>query len=283
MGFRFRKSVKIAPGIKLNFNKKSTSVSFGGKGATYTVNSTGKKTASVGIPGTGLYYTESVGGKKKGKGNMFKKAEKAPKVKKPLFKKPWLWIVLVGIVFSIATGGGSGSKKETTPQVQTSVSAVSGQRDEVVKEQEPPTVTTEPEEVKPVEPVTEEPKEETQVVIAENATTKETTKETKQVTEEVVEPHVEEPVIEEPVVEEPPVVAPVPEEPVVEPEPEPVPEQQPQEQTGTDYVLNTNKMKFHYPSCNSVKQMSEKNKAFYTGSREDVIARGYSPCGNCKP
>ena len=43
MGWRFRKSFKIAPGIKLNLNKKSTSVTFGGKGFHYTVNSNGKK------------------------------------------------------------------------------------------------------------------------------------------------------------------------------------------------------------------------------------------------
>ena len=29
--FRFRKSIKIAPGIKLNFNKNSASMTFGGK------------------------------------------------------------------------------------------------------------------------------------------------------------------------------------------------------------------------------------------------------------
>ena len=63
MGFRFRKSVKIAPGIKLNLGKKSASVSFGGKGARYTVSSTGRKTASVGIPGTGISYSEQNGGK----------------------------------------------------------------------------------------------------------------------------------------------------------------------------------------------------------------------------
>ena len=39
MGLRFRKSVKVAPGVKLNLNKKSTSVTFGGKGAHYTVSS----------------------------------------------------------------------------------------------------------------------------------------------------------------------------------------------------------------------------------------------------
>jgi hypothetical protein len=63
MGFRFRKSVKIAPGLKLNFNKKSTGLTIGGKGAHYTFNSKGKRTASVGIPGTGLSYSTSSGGK----------------------------------------------------------------------------------------------------------------------------------------------------------------------------------------------------------------------------
>lgn len=64
MGFRFRKSVKIAPGIKINFNKKSWGVTVGKRGAHYTINSKGKRTASVGIPGTGLSYTTSSGGKK---------------------------------------------------------------------------------------------------------------------------------------------------------------------------------------------------------------------------
>lgn len=69
MGFRFRKSLKIAPGVKLNFNKKSTGITFGGKGFHYTVNSKGKKTTSVGIPGTGLYYTTTSGGNSKKKSN----------------------------------------------------------------------------------------------------------------------------------------------------------------------------------------------------------------------
>lgn len=65
MGLRFRKSIKIAPGVKINLNKKSTSVTFGGKGIHYTVNSKGKKTASIGIPGTGLSYSESSSRRKK--------------------------------------------------------------------------------------------------------------------------------------------------------------------------------------------------------------------------
>lgn len=62
MGLRFRKSIKLAPGVKLNLNKKSTGITVGGKGAHYTINSNGKKTASVGIPGTGISYSTSTGG-----------------------------------------------------------------------------------------------------------------------------------------------------------------------------------------------------------------------------
>ena len=62
MGLRFRKSFKVAPGVKVNLNKKSTSVTFGGKGFHKTYSSSGKKTTSVGIPGTGAYYTTSSGG-----------------------------------------------------------------------------------------------------------------------------------------------------------------------------------------------------------------------------
>lgn len=49
------------------------------------------------------------------------------------------------------------------------------------------------------------------------------------------------------------------------------------------YILNTNNKKFHKPDCASVNQMSEGNKAEYTGSRDDLMAQGYSPCGSCKP
>lgn len=65
MGLRFRKSVKIAPGVKLNINKGSASVTVGKRGAHYTVSSTGRQTASVGLPGTGLSYVKTLGGKKK--------------------------------------------------------------------------------------------------------------------------------------------------------------------------------------------------------------------------
>ncbi len=55
------------------------------------------------------------------------------------------------------------------------------------------------------------------------------------------------------------------------------------EKKGQTYILNTNTKKFHNPGCSSVKQMSEKNKQEYTGSRDDIINKGYSPCKRCNP
>ncbi len=59
MGFRFRKSFKIAPGVKLNVNKKSIGLSVGSKNARVSVNSKGKVTKSISIPGTGISYTDT--------------------------------------------------------------------------------------------------------------------------------------------------------------------------------------------------------------------------------
>ncbi|MGN0158367.1 MAG: ComEC/Rec2 family competence protein [Brotaphodocola sp.] len=50
-----------------------------------------------------------------------------------------------------------------------------------------------------------------------------------------------------------------------------------------DYVLNKNSMKMHLPSCKYAAEISEKNKEYYTGSRETLIEQGYVPCGSCKP
>lgn len=54
-------------------------------------------------------------------------------------------------------------------------------------------------------------------------------------------------------------------------------------EVGSDYVLNTNSRKFHYPNCRSVGQIKDSNRDDYFGVREELIQQGYSPCGNCKP
>lgn len=61
------------------------------------------------------------------------------------------------------------------------------------------------------------------------------------------------------------------------------------ENTGTDsaeqteFVINTNTGKFHKPDCKSVKKMKAKNKEEFNGSRDELIAEGYEPCGSCRP
>lgn len=56
MGFRFRKSFRIAHGLRINLSKKGASFSLGGKGITTNVSRKGIQT-TYGIPGTGLSYS----------------------------------------------------------------------------------------------------------------------------------------------------------------------------------------------------------------------------------
>lgn len=50
-----------------------------------------------------------------------------------------------------------------------------------------------------------------------------------------------------------------------------------------DYILNVKKKKFHKPDCSAASDISNANKQDFTGTRDQLIARGYSPCGICKP
>lgn len=50
-----------------------------------------------------------------------------------------------------------------------------------------------------------------------------------------------------------------------------------------DYILNTNTKRFHYPDCDSVKDMKEKNKQAVNAVRDELIEEGYVPCGVCNP
>lgn len=52
MPITFRKSFRIFPGVRLNINAKSWSLTFGGKhGPRYTTSSTGRRTTSMDLPG----------------------------------------------------------------------------------------------------------------------------------------------------------------------------------------------------------------------------------------
>ena len=49
------------------------------------------------------------------------------------------------------------------------------------------------------------------------------------------------------------------------------------------YVFNANSRKFHTPDCPSVADMSDRNKLYFGGTREQAIELGYDPCGYCNP
>lgn len=61
MAFRFRRSVKIAPGVRLNFGKKGGSLSIGGRGASLNFGSRGVY-SNVGLLGSGLSYRSKISG-----------------------------------------------------------------------------------------------------------------------------------------------------------------------------------------------------------------------------
>ncbi len=65
MGLRMRKSIKICKGVRVNFGKSGTSLSFGTRGLRQTIHSSGRRTTSIGIPGTGISYVTSSGGRRK--------------------------------------------------------------------------------------------------------------------------------------------------------------------------------------------------------------------------
>ncbi|RXR29156.1 DUF4236 domain-containing protein [Sphingobium fluviale] len=56
MGFRFRKSVKILPGFRINLSKSGVSTSLGRPGATVNISKRGTR-YTTGLPGTGLSYS----------------------------------------------------------------------------------------------------------------------------------------------------------------------------------------------------------------------------------
>ena len=49
------------------------------------------------------------------------------------------------------------------------------------------------------------------------------------------------------------------------------------------YAYSAKSDKFHYPSCRYAKQINSENYCEYTGTRQDMIDKGYQPCKSCSP
>ena len=61
MAFRFRRRIKVAPGVHLNIGKNGVSTSIGTRGASITMGSKGTY-MNTSIPGTGMYNRHKIGG-----------------------------------------------------------------------------------------------------------------------------------------------------------------------------------------------------------------------------
>ena len=66
MGFRFYRSFKVLPGVRLNVSKSGISTSLGGRGATFNFGRRGRR-YTVGLPGTGLSYVRTGGRSRPGR------------------------------------------------------------------------------------------------------------------------------------------------------------------------------------------------------------------------
>lgn len=78
MGFRMRKSFKIAPGVRLNVSKSGIGASVGTRGVRYSVHSSGRRTRSVGLPGTGIGYVSTTSRTSRSRGSSAATRSRAP-------------------------------------------------------------------------------------------------------------------------------------------------------------------------------------------------------------
>lgn len=191
MAFRFRKSITLFPGFKLNVGKKSVGFSVGGKYGGYSYNSRSGARARVSAPGTGLSYVASSGGKSSG--------GKGPK--KPFYKRWYFWLLVLMIIGSCTSTGDKTTKAASSTHVPR------------------PTFTA----VSAATPVPS-------AASAASAT----------------------------------------------PAPSPTPRVD-------DYILNTNTRKFHETYCSKADSIKSGNRSEFTGTREELIQRGYEPCSICNP
>ena len=91
MALRFRKSFKVAPGVRINLSKSGISTSVGGKGLTANLSKRGTR-ITAGIPGSGLSASKLYGSGKKGA------VQPAPT---PLWAHIVTWLLIAGVLWWI--------------------------------------------------------------------------------------------------------------------------------------------------------------------------------------
>lgn len=99
MGLRFRRSVRLLPGVRVNLSKSGASLSLGRRGAWFTIGPRGTR-ATVGLPGTGISYTTNLPLHQAG--HRPESAQAPEELPEGNAARGWLWIVLVIAVVAVA-------------------------------------------------------------------------------------------------------------------------------------------------------------------------------------
>lgn len=282
MGLRFRRSKKIAPGVRFNLNKKSASLTFGGKGFHKTFSTNGKKTTSVGLPGTGLYYTKTSGG-----GKSMNKENNKNSGSCLLTCLKWFLILLFIIPFGWVAGiiwflffrkNCDESKRQTYSIIIAILSVLSlgcmtygllspsdnkNSNTEVVSSQKETESQIEDSETEIIEE-TQVQENQTQEIVSENTEPSSPvdnaqSEQTNGSSQESAQETVQEPI------QEPTTVSEEHEEPA---------------QT-TTYILNTNTMKIHKTYCSSAKDIKAENYKETESTIEELESQGYDTCKRC--
>ena len=102
MSLRFRKSMKIAPGVRMNFSKSGVGFSVGTKGARVSVSPKGKVTRTIGIPGTGIYDVKTISTNSETTVKPNRQQSTAAKPKIPFYKTSWFNILM--LIFILPVG-----------------------------------------------------------------------------------------------------------------------------------------------------------------------------------
>lgn len=99
MGMRFRKSINLGGGTKLNISKSGIGVSTGVKGFRKSVNTSGRSRTTMSIPGTGVSYVKETGSGarrntgRKSSGLSGNNSTNGGSPKKPFFQRSWVLIL----------------------------------------------------------------------------------------------------------------------------------------------------------------------------------------------
>jgi hypothetical protein len=129
MGFRFRKSIRLFPGVRLNISKGGFSTSVGRPGATVNIGKRGVR-GTVGLPGSGLSYSEMLVKRREDTGGLAYEANTPSLASSPI-KKLMFFVVLgiLGIVAVLFVAGLMSAKQSSPIGGQVSRVAESGASD----------------------------------------------------------------------------------------------------------------------------------------------------------